>query len=199
MRQTSSDLVATGGYDPAATNVYKDFALTGGFSPEDKSRYLRQATSGVKGSYDVLQKQAEQQRAATGGIGGDAISQMARQGAQAQAASTDKALADIQSQISTNKLAGAGGLGQVAQQKLGAFNAQSGLEGGVAQGVSGANQMMAFMASDTGKQILSLMGIDSSNQQAAAEVWANLSKNPGMFDDILRTWVALKPKVPGMG
>lgn len=71
---------------------------------------------------------------------------------------------------------------------------QAGIESGVAGGVTSANAQMAGLynsatgaVSDTGKQILGMLGIDSNNQQAVIQAFTNLSKNPGIFDDILRS------------
>jgi len=187
MRKNTSSLAASGGVADEATNAYKDFATTGGFSDVDKSRYLRQATSGVTSTGKVLQQQAARQNAASHGTGGPAaIAQMARQLTQTQADSTDKALADMHAEIDKNKMSGAGGLVDVGRLKEGGAALQQQLESGVAGNKMQANQLMQLASSQAGQQILSLMGIDMSSQQGVMDAYTKMSQNPGLFGNIMK-------------
>ena len=185
LRSNAANLATSGGLDPAATGLYKSFVSTGGYSPEDTSRYLRQATSGVQNTYQNLAADAARRRAITGG-GGDVTSQMARQLTQAQASSTDKALADIQAQKVSNELAGAKGLESAAELTQKGFAQQAALEKDVSGNVMQANQLMNLMNSQQGQQILSLMGVDTSNQANAMKTLTAMAQQPGIFDNIMR-------------
>lgn len=188
--ESAQNVAKTGGFDPVTQSTISEFEKTGGFTPQDKSRYLREATSGVANTYRNLMQQQQQRQAATGGLGGgDTTSQMARQLGQAQAGATTKAEADLQQQISANRLAGAGlGVQEAAGMREGSkimqsmYNADTG----------------ALTA--TGQQILSFLGIDASNQQAAMSVMAELAKRPGLYDNILRAFsVGTFQGDPGQG
>ena len=174
--QGAQQMAKTGGYDPTTLATISDFEKTGGFSDADKSRYLRQATGGIANTGKVLQQQEKQQMAATGGLGGaDATAKMARNLEQTQATTTTKALDDLHTQIDQNKMMGV----------------QAGA--GVAAGIRSGNQMLQSMynadtgaLSDTGKQVLAMLGIDSSNQIASMNAMVQLSQNPGLLDNILK-------------
>lgn len=211
------DLISGGGLSPESASLYKNFIKTGGYSDQDKQSILRQATSGVKGSFNVLGQQARRAAAATGGMGGAAATASLGRGAlQQQAETTTNALNDINAQQRANELkgaagldegtknvlaatqgltqqdilreqgqvAGAQGLNQIGGLKLSGQALQQQLEGGVAGNKLNYTALTNLIGSQAGQQILAMLGIDSSNQQAAMDAFVKLSQNPTLFQQI---------------
>ena len=176
----------SGAMDPAAlaaiTGGYQKFADTGGFTPEQSSAFMRQATSGVPAIYDVLAQQAQRNRAATGGLGtGGDIAQMARQMSQQQSQATTGAEVALNEQINANKLAGLGGLTgvgeNVAGQRLGAAGQMTGTQ----QAATGLGSAEAGFAGDIAAGRRSGAGLEAglesnvaSNKAAATAGMAGL-------------------------
>src|SRR5882724_2831699 len=69
---SAGNIASTGGYDPtqlSAINAGYGGLAMGGFTPGQEQDFIRQATSGVKGTYDTLEEQTQRDRAKTGGLG----------------------------------------------------------------------------------------------------------------------------------
>jgi len=201
LRSTSQGFTQTGGYDPnqlaTLTGGYTDFAQTGGYDQAAKDRFLNQATSGVTSDYDVLQQQLQRRAAAQGGNVAGETAMMARNLAQDQANATLNAQTALDQQINANKLAGLGGLGTTAANVAGAreagFGQQLGLEGGVAagsragtQGLQGLYDTSTGQLTAQGNQLLQSMGLQFNTQEEAISFLTNLSKNPGLFGNIMQ-------------
>lgn len=194
LRSTGAQFTQTGGYDPTQlakiTGGYQTFADTGGYTPEQANNFLNQATSGVTGTYDVLANQLKANTAAQGGRQTGEISQLARNLGQDQANATLAAKTGLDTMVNQNKLAGLGGLSNVnadvAAGRRSAFGQNIGLEGGVASGVQGANQALSNMSLDQMNQLLSSYGLQFGTQQQAIDALTQLSKNPGLFGNILQ-------------
>jgi len=213
------DVIANRGLNPLAAKTYGEFADTGGFSDADKSGFVRQATSGVKGAFDTLSSQAKRANAATGGYGGTAaVASLGRNALNTVGETTTSALNDVNAQIRANRLqgaaglqsgtgnelaaasglgaqdqlrmqgqlAGAGGLTDIAKLKQSGFGEQAGLEGNVASQKLGYAQLQNLMSSQAGQQILSLMGIDASDQQASMKAFQDLANQPGALDRFMQ-------------
>jgi len=183
-RGAFQNLQDTGGYDPTQlskiTGGFGNFADTGGFDDASKAAYLNQATSGVTGTYDVLAQQAQRNRAATGGYGaGGDISQLARQSSEAQAQATNNAMVGLNTQINQNKLAGLGGLQTTEASVAG------GKEAGAA-GMAGLFNTATNQLTQEGQQLLQAMGLQFGTQAEAIQFLQQLSKNPGVFGNIMQ-------------
>lgn len=168
-------------YDSAMNNYntasggYKDFAATGGFTPAEETNYLNRATSGVTNTGTALEQQAQLNRSKTGGAGtGGEVSQIARQLGQRQSDATNQAQMNLSQQKNQNKLAGLGGLNSVAGGQSQLFNTNTG------------------EVSDMGHQVLQSLGLKYQTEAQANQLLAQLSNNPGTFDNILRTITAVK-------
>lgn len=172
-------------YDPSSLATirggYGDFATTGGYSPEQKEAFIRQATSGVKGTYDTLSQQLAQSKAKTGGLGtGGEVSQMARQLAQQQAGATLGAKTSLDQMIASNKLAGLGGLGttesNLAGLRLGGLQSAGGLAtaqagnrfAGLGQQAGLMGNVAGARAGGIGQQIGLESGVAAGRQGATA-------------------------------
>lgn len=109
-------------FAPAASG-YSDMAMTGGFTPADKTAYLNRATEGVGSMTSALEQQARLANARTGGTNGAAaIAQIARQGEQGQAQALNDANASVTQQVNANKLSGLQGLGNLYNTSSGNVN-----------------------------------------------------------------------------
>jgi hypothetical protein len=218
IRSAAAGDAATGGYDPtslgALSNAYTDMYNTGGYTPAEGQAYVRQATSGVASTGDILANKLQQDKAKTGGLGtgGDA-SQMARQLEQTQSQATLAAETGLKTQENSNKfsalsggstLAGnvaagkTAGVGQqigiennLAAGKSAGVGAQIGLESGVAQGSNQANAGLASLYNTTtgqitalGNQMLQTLGLNFSTQAEAIGALTKLSQNPGAFQTV---------------
>lgn len=194
LRSTGAQFTQTGGYDPTQlskiTGGYQNFADTGGYTPDQANQFLNQATSGVTGTYNVLADQLKNNTAAQGGRQTGEMSQLARNLGQDQANATLAAQTNLNQQINQNKLAGLGGLAStnadVAAGRRGAFGQQIGLESGVASGVQGANQTLGNMSLAQMNQLLSSYGLQFGTQQDAINALTQLSRNPGLFGNIMQ-------------
>ena len=189
---------------------YGSMADTGGFSAADRQNFLNQATSGSTVTASNLAAAAARNAAATGGNAGAALANIQRTAGQQQADATTGALTSLNQQINANKLAGLGGLGtteaQLAAARQGITGQQAGLEAGVAggrQAVSGlqqglegavaggvqnANAGLAGLygtaqgaATASQQQALQALGLQFGTEAQGAQILAELSKNPGLF------------------
>lgn len=162
----------TGGYDPTQlakiSGGYENLYETGGMSPEERADFINAATSGVRGTYDVLEAQEQRKRAATGqGVGGGEYAELARESTAAQAEAGLKARTQLQQVIAANQQAGLAGLGATEA------SVAAGRRAGVA-GEAGLNQ-----------QLLSAIGLQVGSEEEATSIMAGLSKTPGLFGNIL--------------
>lgn len=151
-------------------------AQTGGFTPEQESQYMNQATSGVKNSFDVLGQQAKLNQLRTGAASGPAaIAQIARQGGQAQSSTEQGAAVNLNQQINANKNSG-------LSAATGANTALTGVAG--QQNQSGAIDASLYNA-DTGEvtaqgaQLLQALGLQYNTQAEAAQLLGQIGNNIG--------------------
>ena len=148
-------------YDTASQG-YGNFAKTGGFSPSDETTFLNRATRGVAGTYDVLKSAADRRRAASGGLGtGGTDVALARHSAQDVASANTDAMASLKQQENQNKLSGLAGISHLFDTNTNTITQQ-------------------------GAQILQALGIRYNTQAEAAQIMQQLSKNPGLLDNIQR-------------
>lgn len=178
------NIASTGGYDPtqlqAITGGYQAFADTGGFTPQQSTDYINAATSGVGGTYDVLAGQQQRQRAAQGlGAGGGEFEAMAREGTAAQEQADLNARSNLAQQVNANKLAGLGGL-QTTQQNV------AGNELAANAGLSNLYNTATGEVTAQGQQILQALGLQFGSQGEAINFLTSLSKNPGLFGNIMQ-------------
>lgn len=178
----------TGGVDPGQLEKirsgYEGFATTGGFNPGDEAVFRRNATSSVPATYEVLKNEVNRKRSLLGGLGpGGELSQMARQEGEVSARANTAAEAALAEQKRTGRLAGISGLGQTEQQL--ASNKLAGLQTGAGISQNLYNSQTGEI-SDMGRQVLSMLGIDSSNQAESVNVLQSLANTPGVFDNIMR-------------
>jgi hypothetical protein len=212
-----SGMIPTGGYDqsqidylrgamasagagsPEEADVYRSFATTGGYTPEQEAAYMRQATRGARDVYDVLGQEAQRRRALTGGFGGGDISQMARQASQATAEAATKARLGLEEEERTRRLAGAAGLGGISARQLSAAGTQAGMEADIAagrraaagtaaqtelgrlSGLSGVLGMSQEDAQSIANEILQRYATSGQISQQDLSTLADLSKQPGWF------------------
>lgn len=159
-RSAAAGMSVSGGFDPEQVNkiretygeaakgygayargegevpgYYRNFAETGGFSPEEKENFIRRATGVVPAMYARQKDESSRRLALQGGyMPGFTSSQarLTRQGAQEGAKATLGAQVDLADQIRTGKFAGIGGLESTQKAGLGGLTAtalaQSGLE-----------------------------------------------------------------------
>ena len=145
-----------------ANEGFKNFATTGGFTPEEENRYINQATSGVTNTGEVLQNQARLNRSKTGGGGtGGEVSNIARRMMQSQSDASNQAKVGLNMMKNQNKLAGLAG-------ETSLYNTNTG------------------EISDMGHQILQGLGLKYSTQAQANQILAALSNTPGILDNIQR-------------
>lgn len=123
--------------DPIAG--YKNFADTGGFSPTDKSTYIRNATSAAPALFNNLSQNLQQRTLGSGGYNpgaSAALLALQRQAGNQIGTLNTQAQAGLTSQINQNKLAGlsgeTSGISAQGSGLAGVGNAQTGL--GTAQG-----------------------------------------------------------------
>lgn len=159
-----------------ATGAANKMATTGGFSDADKSNYLKQATSGVKNSYNILGQQAKLNQIRTGAASGPAaIAQIARQGGQQQAQTTTGALSDVNQQINANKNAG-------INELTGAGNAQTNISN-VDKSLFDTN---TGQVTAQGAQLLQAYGLKYQTQAEAQSLLAQIANNTkGPLDNAL--------------
>lgn len=169
-------------------------AQTGGFTPQQQSQYMDQATSGVKNSFDVLGQQAKLNQLRTGAASGPAaIAQIARQGGQAQSSAEQGAAVNLNQQINANKNSG-------LSAATGANTALTGVAG--QQNQSGAIDASLYNA-DTGEvtaqgaQLLQALGLQYSTQAEAAQLLGQIGSGVGGFGSDINQYVTDASKVAG--
>lgn len=189
---------------------YGGIATTGGYTPEMINQAINQATAGTTATAGNLASAAQRSAAATGGSPLAALASMQNTLGAQQADATNQARLGIQQAQIQNRLAGLGGaagleagvaggtqsiMGQqagleqgVASLRQGVSGLQSGLESGVAQGVQKANQgIQGLYDTSTGQvtalgnQVLAGLGLQYGTQAQGAQILAELSRNPGLF------------------
>ena len=99
-----------------ASDLYKNFAATGGVSPQQQQLTQKAAQGNVSSLYDSLNKNLQQRNAIQGGYSpgfGANEQQLARQGASASSGAVNQANLGLDQLIQQGKLAGAGGLASI--------------------------------------------------------------------------------------
>lgn len=99
--------------------TYEEFASTGGFSPEDRERFLERSTSAIPGIYGRQEQELERRSAISGGGGPGFTASRARlQRMKSQDVSNAKvdAQGELSSQVRSGRMAGAGGLATTRAQ-----------------------------------------------------------------------------------
>jgi hypothetical protein len=145
-----------------ASEGFKNFATTGGFTPEEENRYINQATSGVTNTGEVLQNQARLNRSKTGGGGtGGEVSNIARRMMQSQADAGNQAKVSLNTMKNQNKLAGLAGSTSL-------YNTNTG--------------EVSYM----GHQILQGLGLKYQTEAQANQILQSLASTPGIMDNIMK-------------
>lgn len=182
-----SDILSTGGYDPAITGSintgYSDLAKTGGISPADEAALRSSAALGAQGAYKTAQDQAMRSKTATGGYGdtsGVIAADLARKGSQAASDAEIKADASIVGLKQSGKEAGLSGLSTVQQNQAGNKLAAA---GGITN-IYGLNESQINSTVDAILRNYQQTG-QLNNQDLS--ILTNLANQPGVFDKIVGT------------
>lgn len=96
---------------------YREFAQTGGFSPEDLANIRARSVSPIRAVYANAQRAVERQRALQGGYSPGfqaAMTKMAREQSYNQAESAVNREAEIAEMVQRGRLAGLGGMADIA-------------------------------------------------------------------------------------
>ncbi len=145
-----------------ANEGFKNFATTGGFTPEEENRYINQATSGVTNTGEVLQNQARLNRSKTGGGGtGGEVSNIARRMMQSQADASNQAKVSLNTMKNENRFRGLAG-------ETSLYNTNTG------------------EVSDMGHQILQGLGLKYQTENQANQILQSLANTPGLLDNIMK-------------
>lgn len=151
---------------------YSPIATTGGYTPQQASQFVEQATEGTGATYGALEQQAKNNAVATGGLGtGGGLSQMARQLSQAQGTNTLNAEVALNQSQTQNKLAGLGGEAAATEAAGSQLNQLYNTTTG--------------QVTSLGNQVLQTLGLDFSTQEQAAGILQNLSTNPTLLQSVL--------------
>ena len=129
---TSGSTSGGGGDYNTVLSGYRDFATTGGFSPEDLANIRARAVSPIRAVYANAQMNLNRQRALQGGYSPGfqaAMSRMSREQSMSQADAAVNREAELAQQIREGKLAGLQGL-------MGAIGSGGGGGGGGGQQVA---------------------------------------------------------------
>lgn len=219
IRSNAASIADTGGYDPKqladlrknwgeTTDFYRGMMGTGGYTPQDVTRQVNQATGGLSNTFQTLAQQAARQRAAQGGLGGDVTANLARAFGQQQSKTTEDALSDVHKAVLDAKFKAATGLGDITKMEGGletdiatgrraGVTTQADIERDRAKGVESGRETGAQVMSklydtasgnltSTGKMVLGLMGVDTNNQALSLQTLSEMAQRPGMLDNILK-------------
>lgn len=212
--------INTGGFTDAEKQQYLTQATSGVKGTYnnlvDQVRRTSAATGGLGGGAAAIAQMARQgtqaQSEATQGALADVNSQIRAnelKGAAGLDEGTKNVLAATQGLTQQDilreqgQVAGAQGLLGQAGLKTAGTALQQQTEGSVASNKFAFTSLMNLMGTEAGQQILSMLGIDSSNQQAAADQLTKIAaQGPGILNDILASvnaaanlWSAFKKPV----
>lgn len=110
-----------GPYDEVLSG-YRNFAQTGGFSPQDLASIRARSISPIRATYANAEREVNRQRALQGGYSpgfGVLKARMAREQGQAGAEATTSAEANIAEMVQQGKLAGLGGMAGLVGRESG--------------------------------------------------------------------------------
>ena len=153
---------------------------------------------------------ANRAASAGGGSAQAAIAQLGETGGQQIGQAMQQAPLALNQQITQNQLAGLGGLSGFQQGlaglRQGVSGQQAGLESGVAQGVQNANAGMSNLYGTSSQNVNTLanqqlagLGLQFGTMGNAANIMAQLSRNPGLFQTGLGDIVSLLGALPSGG
>jgi hypothetical protein len=179
-----ADIASTGGYDPSVvgrlSGGYQNLATTGGIDEAGATAMRNRAAEGAKSVYSVLGDSAQRQAAAGGGSASAIeLSALNRGGGQAASRAVTDTDANIAGLRQTGTIAGLSG--------------ESNLQGDVAKGrqtgVAGQASLLGMnfaQQQDAVSNILKNYQISGQLSQSDLQMLQELSKTPGLFDNIMK-------------
>jgi hypothetical protein len=181
--------------DFGAYGGYKNFAETGGYSPEDVQNIRARAVSPIRGIYANANREVDRSKALQAGYAPNyaaSKAKMAREQSYALSDVTTNAEAAIADQIRQGKLAGLGGMTNIDQalqqaelSKLGLGNDALRTMGSIYSATPGQSQMYGNQLLQSTNQQLGVEGLQNEIMKAVIQGQLGRAQVPGNFQQVM--------------